>query len=545
MNEQEVPTGNIRIESKDWLFNAGLIGLYRILKNAGKDVSFKENYLEFAISCFAGFDDLYFSYFIDTYSRYGPWQKLVEYYRANFDPESKGEPDEEKIKEFIKVFEKDIDKASYRSAYAIVAGDEDYMRTRLKEIKDKALPAAEKLVRIRDIYDFYQEYQKIIQAKYISYEVINHYWSGKSFLNKQQVKLNMYDIYRQDFSNPVTGFLQTESKKNPFASCLVCRRDIPKKGDAEGLSWINMDLDSARKTSIYWNHNSDILVCPPCRLVYSCVPAGFTTYKGRGIFINDNSGIDRLIQMNNLLVSRLGDIENARTLENLTYTQIITMIRQMREQHLKREIDNIQVIKYDNNKKAYSFNLLSKQVLKVIGDAQKELDTLSGLYDVFIDKKNKINLYEEVIDHIYRNIDLYPLVYTLLGLSLQKKGKHGFAGLIFKINMKFIGGVMSEKKINVMKFMGLKLKKGYQDEQNKIPGIAYRLLNNLKTKNINGFMDVVINCHMHIGLEVPTLFIECIDNVEQFQAYGYAFLIGFMGQEYVPGAKTETQGEGN
>ncbi len=100
--------------------------------------------------------------------------------------------------------------------------------------------------------------------------------------------------------------------------------------------------------------------------------------------------------------------------------------------------------------------------------------------------------------------------------------------------MNFVGGDMSDKKIYAMKRLGLNLKKGYRekDEENKIHGIAYRLLNNLKTKNTNSFLDVVINCHMHIGMEVPTLFVECIDDVERFQAYGYAFLLGFTGEEY-------------
>lgn len=98
-----------------------------------------------------------------------------------------------------------------------------------------------------------------------------------------------------------------------------------------------------------------------------------------------------------------------------------------------------------------------------------------------------------------------------------------------------------KKRINKMKHLGLDLKKAYKDEANKISGIAYRLLNFLKTKNINGFMDVVINCHMHIGKEIPTLFVECINDVEQFQAYGYAFLIGFTGEEYDPEKNQEAK----
>jgi CRISPR-associated protein Cst1 len=123
-------------------------------------------------------------------------------------------------------------------------------------------------------------------------------------------------------------------------------------------------------------------------------------------------------------------------------------------------------------------------------------------------------------------------------ISLRKKKNFGFSDLIFSINMKFIGGHMSEKKIYAMKHMGLQLKKAYKDEPNKIQGIAYRLLNYLKTKKVNGFLDVVVNCHMHIGKEVPTLFVECIDDVEKFQAYGYAFLLGLMGEEYKQDSKT-------
>ena len=34
-------------------------------------------------------------------------------------------------------------------------------------------------------------------------------------------------------------------------------------------------FDTSRKPSHVWNFINDIAVCPVCKLVYSCVPAGF------------------------------------------------------------------------------------------------------------------------------------------------------------------------------------------------------------------------------------------------------------------------------
>ncbi|MCX6581769.1 MAG: type I-B CRISPR-associated protein Cas8b1/Cst1 [Candidatus Aminicenantes bacterium] len=539
MSELNDGSKRVRIEIKDWLFNAGILGVYRILKNAEKDVLFKDNYIECDAACFEGFEKSFFDYFSTVYGKDGLWFRLTESFKATILPLELPAPDEGKIKDFIGNFDKELDKASYCTAYEIITGDRDFIKNKWKVIKDKAVPDADKLAKIKEIYSFFSENRGIIEAKYVSYAIINKYWAGKSFLNKQQAKSNMFELYKSDFVDPIIHFLKSEEKKSAFGNCLICNRVINKKADGfEGLSWLKMDLDSARKTSVYWNHQPDIIVCPVCNLVYSCVPAGFVTYKNKGIFIHDNSGFERLMQINNVVLERMSGIERMESLEDLTYTYIINMIQQMREANIKREIDNIQVVKLDNDK-GYSFNLLSKQVIEVIGKSKKELNLLAQMYHVPLDSKNKINLYEQVIDHIYRNIDLYPLIYLLLNLSLGKRRKSFSAELVFKINMNFIGGRMSEKKILVMKQLGLKLKKGYKNEQNKIPGIAYRLLNNLKTKNINAFMDVAINCHMHIGQEVPTLLVECIDNVEKFQAYGYAFILGFMGEEYNPEAKKE------
>lgn len=534
-------TSKIRIEIKDWLFNAGIVGLYRILKHAERDVKKSANYIEFEAPALDNFEHSFFEYFFEVYEKDSLWLTFDTYCKNSTFLKDPSEATEDKINDFIKRFDKNLDKSSYRTAYEIVANDKDVIKNMLKQIKDKKVPIPGKIEKIKEIHTFFIKHKDIIQAKYVSYGVINNYWEGVSFLNKKKVGENMFHLYKDDFIVPITRFLDSVGKKPKF-KCITCNADIVNKDDTFKLSWLKMDIDPPRKTSKYWFHKSDIVTCPICHLVYSCVPAGFVTYKRKGLFMNDNSGIDGLIKINNVVEERLDHIENMESLEEITYTTIVNMIRQMREKHLEKEIDNIQVIKYDREK-GYSFNLLSRHMLTAIEKSGKELNQLAKMKGVPMESKNYINFYSEVIDRMYGNMNLYPLVFLALGLSLKRKWSNATASIIFRINMNFIGGDMSDKKIYAMKQLGLTLKKGYKDraEVNKIQGIAYRLLNYLKTKNTNGFLDVVINCHMHIGSEVPTLFVECIDDVERFQAYGYAFLLGFTGEEYRKKTEAEKQ----
>jgi CRISPR-associated protein Cst1 len=63
----------------------------------------------------------------------------------------------------------------------------------------------------------------------------------------------------------------------------------------------------------------------------------------------------------------------------------------------------------------------------------------------------------------------------------------------------------------------------------KIPGISYRLLNALKTGNRNMFMDLVLNCYMYVGREVPSIIAEVLrEEDEIFSTIGYAFVACFI-----------------
>ena len=60
----------IRIETSDWLYNAGIVGLCNILEYADANVVKKNNYIEFDEEELEDFGDKYFGYLIDKYENF-------------------------------------------------------------------------------------------------------------------------------------------------------------------------------------------------------------------------------------------------------------------------------------------------------------------------------------------------------------------------------------------------------------------------------------------------------------------------------------------
>lgn len=88
--------------------------------------------------------------------------------------------------------------------------------------------------------------------------------------------------------------------------------------------------------------------------------------------------------------------------------------------------------------------------------------------------------------------------------------------------------------IESMRKYGWHMRQEYKakDAVKKIDGISYRMLNSLKTSNVNAFMDILIRCYMYIGKEIPKGFIDCLNSEEEFKTNGYAFVMGFNGVDY-------------
>ncbi|MGO5093021.1 type I-B CRISPR-associated protein Cas8b1/Cst1 [Clostridium sp. LCP25S3_F10] len=553
---------NIKLELSDWLYNAGVVGICKIFETNDDYYEKHSNYIEFDESLLENFEEKYFNYFINKYEKFTSWYKIVsiENQIENFSKDIVDQKYMDRLNKQIEYVKSKLKSASYKSGYEVIENKEmDLLKEEqnLKKIKKTKKQSIEDIIPmieeqnelLQGIIEYIkkEEVKKIIMSKNVIYDVIAKFWSDVSFLNSSNNKKSMYKEYKNYFLDDCINYIHEDREKFKY-TCFSCENKISKlsKPASYDLTWINkMGVDMSRKSSHFWNLYGDTFICPICNLIYSCIPAGFTILKDKGIFINQNSNMDTLIKVNNTAIDNNTSFQE---LEEKSYFTIAENMKQSEFERSNKEIDNIQIVKLDSNneRRPYSFNVISKNKLKIIYNNRKNLRLLISK-NAKIGDGSYINLYSEVIKRLYDNKNLFDLISELCYLKLGDKFK-GLSYLknIIKINNSFLGGIMGKKvyykKIDDIQKLGFCLRKDYENKKadNKINGITYRLLNALKTKNSNRFMDTLLNAYMYIRKPIPTEFIEGLKDEAKLQTIGYAFLVGLQGDT----SKLENNEEG-
>lgn len=549
----------ISLQLSDWLYNSGVVGLVNILEHADEEVEYKGQEVIFDIKALEGFEEKYFKYFIDIYEKTLSWHKIVSFESfiekheneefRNFDKKSL-----EILNNFIGSGSKSgslkylLVSASYKSAYKLINSEVKILQIE-KEIKAIKLKKGQEtncvieeikktLGNIKKIINYLdtKEGKKFIAGKNVIYSIIKNAWEGVCFLNSQTKIPNMYEDYNEYFVKKVFGYNETDSKKFNY-NCITCDRSI--KDLNNDLSFLKATgFDTSRKPSHVWNFVNDIAICPICKLTYSCVPAGFTYINRKGLFVNQNNSINTLVRINKKIRYEIledAEKDNIKSIYNV-YRNISESFEQKSVDNTKFELADIQIVRYEDEN--YRFNLLSKNTLRVLYKSKEELKSL--MKTGFKDINTYFNLFDEVIKRIINNENLFLLIHKVMmhKLSRPKEAYYHFGHIMnmLKINIIFLEGVANmEKKgegiLNLAKNSGYYLKKAYveKNSESKLNGIAYRLLNALKTNNKHMFMDTLINSYMYIKGSVPKVFVEAMKDVDEFKSVGYAFVAGITG----------------
>lgn len=544
---------SIRLELSDWLYNAGVVGVVNILQHSDVHVTRKANYVEFDASELENFDEKYFKYFIDKYEKFTSWYKIISFedFIDNFNFATISEKEINDINDYIEYTKKKLTSNSYKNGYGNVENKSIDLISEEKKLKKVKLgkkqeptevveqvKAQFKILKFIIQYLKLEEVKRIIIAKNIIYDVIQNFWEGVSFLHKSKNTEDVYKEYKSYFINPAFEYLDKDKEKYKF-QCFSCNNKIQglSKNSSYELTWISkMGVDSARKSSHFWNMNSDAYVCPICNLVYSCIPAGFTVLRGRGLFINENSSMSRIVAINNTNLEHTTKMEE---LEDEIYFNILGILDLHNVEQSVKEIENIQVVKLDvqNERRPYTFNILSKEMITIMQNNRNRLKPLIKVNAKL--SKEYLNLYKEVIKRLYDGRNQFDLINTLITLRLQNEFKDfGYIEMIIKINHDFLQRRGGKRKmayymdIEKAKESGVKLRRAYinKSSENKLGGIIYRLLNALRIKDTAKFMDTLISSHLYIGESISNTFVSALGNIETFQTIGYAFLLGLQGE---------------
>ena len=534
----------IKIDIGNWQYNAGIVGLYNILKNADEDcVRLEAESIFFDSEALENFEEKYFNYLIKIYEKTLSWYKIISFQdRVNFFKEKEiDEKDIEEINNYIKdILKKYLKSNSYIAAYDFIKGEinpiqeEKLLKSivikKSEKISDKKEEIKSTLDKIEKIIKYFNssDAKKYIRGKNLIYTIIKNGWDGVSFLYKQTKEKDIYKDFKNYFLSPVDEYLKDDREKYKY-NCFICERKI-KNLDNDFNFLVNTGFDISRKLSHVWNFTNDISMCPICKLVYSCVPVGFTYVYGSGLFINANTNIWELIRINTRIKTEIYREESI--------SGIYKILNKELQEDIKYELADIQLIRYENEK--YFFNVLSKKMIKVLIDSKDDFEKIGN-------QSYKLNgesyrLSEEITKKILNNENLFNLIHKIIYSKISISNQFLTERAIFstiKINFRMLKGTgyMDNKELDILakaRLAGKNLKEKYElkGADHKLQGICYRLLNGIKTNNISMTMDTILNCYLYCNEGVPKIILEIMGDEETFKEVGYAFVSGLLSIKY-------------
>lgn len=541
----------IKIELGDILFNAGVVGLIKILEHAGQKVNLEDNYISFSSEILSHMPQYYFNFFIDNYKYSTKWGSITTFQIPTV--EMMDEKSLEKLNNHIEFVKKTLSSNSYKNTYSLVKNaphNIEQLISQLKQINlnnnesiEDVKPKIQEIIQIlKEINEYlnFSATKKYIIPRNIIYSIVQNYWSGVSFLHKQSNMKDMYEELYKYFISPIEASLETmknEEKYNKY-QCFTCGNKFAKLSDSFELTWINKTgVDSNRKSSHFWNHQSDAYICSMCNFIYACIPAGFISLNSKGIFINENTSTKSLKNINSLILYKETRRLSSDELEEQVFRKIIDSIDYASVGDIQKEIQNIQIVKFDaaNTQRPYSFNMISKEVLEIV---QKNKKNLSFLLGKRIRNGNEsIFPYQQVINRIYHNQNQFDFIYYLFKLAMKEDLRKQYSvikNIIIINNNQLKGGKeqVQYTQINNYQYYGKLLNDQYKgDNTGKLVGITHRLLNALKVKNSHKFTDTLISAYMYKNQKIPMEFIQVLQDDSKFQTIGYSFLLGLQGGE--------------
>ena len=543
----------IVIELGTWQYNAGIAGLCNILEKNGIEINIHEDKLVFNSeedlkNALENFEEKYFNYLIEKYEKTLSWYKIVSYKEELQDIKNNFEILDEKrfqeldkyIKEILKYY---IKSASYKAAYELIGGNTDPLQLE-KELKPVSIKKNEKISDKKEdilkmidkaliLIEYCEKGKEYLAGKNVIYTLIKNAWNGVCFLNPQTKEKNFYKDFKNYFVDTALSYLDEDKSKYKY-ECFVCDSKI--KNFDNDFSFLNeTGFDTARKPSHAWNFLNNAGMCPLCRLIYSCIPAGFNYVYGNGIFINSNQSLTELLRVNRLVYEKIYN-HNTKNEGNssLTYRALAEALKDEKEENLKYELADIQMVRYENEK--YYFNILSKNIIKIIKNSKNDLDFLTKAW--YREINTDFRIYEEVMKRLLNNQNLFTLIYKLLFYKISRDENCFFTLKhimnILNINYRILEGVglmeNKEKFNREAKAAGFYLREKYINKkaEHKIPGLCYRILNGIKTNNRKVVMDTIFNMYLYVESPVSNVIAKMLDDDKSLEQFGYGFTAGFL-----------------
>lgn len=554
----------------------GIVGFIRIVEDAGiiNELNIRDNYVEFDSELLNDFHEYYFNYFLKRYDIYNRETKKVNRYLSIAKKE-------DIFKDAVKWIKGTID--SNRNKVKGKFEDKSYennfneLFNFISQIKKyDQIEKLEKCVNDFDELMSINEVNEKLTINYVRNILSTQFFGQASFLQKtcarksvKEQSLIMYKDYLKPILEEATlyeklnsdtdinrfaKFVEGEIKKDNTEYYSKLLKDIKKEFIKKNKSldeikkyiddklqhcsvweqyiattdfteavFVPLAVSNSNARNFMWQGNTSYPICSLLKFILLCTPAGVTDMRnGYFGFVNMDTDISELYRVNeNLSLSK--DEENP--FENLVYDLL--------EEASKKSLWTLQNIlfiefnaDYDSKSCKLNYFNISKNVAKYFKDySDKDLRNIKN-------KAFKGNL----VNYILINKDIKDLILKKLRECIDSRTNSydSFLATVARFNLNQIlkgSENVDSRKLWVIYNSGQELNKYFKDKEmeNKIQGIAYRLLNASKARNKKEFMDSLLRVYMAAGKEVPSLFLNVLHEKDlDFETVAHSFISGLI-----------------
>lgn len=566
-----------------WLENAGIVGLMRILRQDQYKVArtkTQNDALMFELhvksDALDSFTPQYFSYFINVYGKYTRYQKILAGKSCLLELKDNDyqNPD---LKRLTDYFDRTIKYSLLGSMKSFkqtanYLGDDIQIQAKGASELEKVLMQKktqkdsemfksilkEFVARLLNIIAYFEtdKSKMYYQSKLLGYSIIQNAWNNKSFLDSANMKKldpDLFGNFDKTFIRPIQDYLVEDHNGAKFR-CANCGKAFNKKSDGIPITFLNgMGYDFGKKKSNGWNMLNDLYICPICQLMYVSIPAGFAyNMNHQGLFINQTHNLDVLKKVNDQVLTRLtNDLD---THSNVSVNKaLINAYKQELIFSNKPLLRNAQIINYDNEH--YSFQNVSSLATAVLNKATNQIlksgqSLIQALMPLGIRNFNGMkyfSIYDEIIKRIFNNTELSDLIYLLerLKASQVQDVYCTTSGImhVIELNAAILNTLWQKQGVKEMKIddetlrkargYGMRIREGYKAKTNakKSQSLAYKMLEALRTNDLNHFMELMLTAYLYLGQIVPSIFVNEQSKPDAFKQYGYAFIAGLIGND--------------
>ena len=342
--------------------------------------------------------------------------------------------------------------------------------------------------------------------------------------------------------------IQKYLKEKVIERCSLCENEIGLTTNYSEGNFVPLAISSDNARNFFWNQNVKMPICDMCKLILFCIPAGMTTitkavkennvYREKQLlsFVNYDINVDRLYKTN----INFGNKSRYENRNENPYSELILDIVEQDKQVSMWQLDNIFVVEFEAEYGAFSrieyFNIKRHVSMFFTQYAEK---TLSKIWDY------RYRL--QIVDYILKNKDIKYIINDRLREEIKngdrRNGYNSFLATQVRLILNLLkkeGNEMEDIKKNndklyVVYNLGVQIHEDLKrnNEDNKLDGYTYKLLNSIKAGNKKEFMDIVIRLHMAMGKDVSPIFIEVMQTTGlDFESIGHSFLAGLISNKY-------------